>query len=78
MSQGYPTALPYTIISGESVLPPTTGTIVWNIPNIQNWSVNFLAMPTGVPPLVGGTTLAEFGLNQLWSGFTPSQLFRQV
>jgi len=72
LSVGYPQASGYVIIPGGQALAPTQS-VVWNIPTTQNWSGNFLAMPTGTPPPLGGTTLAEFGLNQLWSGFVPSQ-----
>ncbi len=46
---------------------------VFPIPNIHNWSGNFTCLPAGaeVPKFNAGPTLAEFGLNQVWSGFTP-------
>lgn len=70
LTQGYPSATSPTIIAGGAALPPS-GTVSWPIPTIQGWSGNFTAFPSGSPSIAGGT-IAEFGLNQLWSGFTPN------
>jgi len=46
---------------------------VWPIPNTYNWNGNFTTMPSGISPpqYNAGPTIAEFGLNQVWSGFVP-------
>ena len=47
---------------------------VWSIlDTIYNWNGNFTTMPAGspVPKFNAGPTIAEFGLNQVWHGFTP-------
>jgi hypothetical protein len=69
LTQGYPSAIPATIITGGVAVPPGSS-VVWPVPITQGWNGNFTAFPSGTPS-VAGATLAEFGLNQLWSGFTP-------
>jgi hypothetical protein len=69
MTKGAPGALPAAIIAGGNALAPT-GIAIWNIPTDPSWNGNFMAVPTGTPP-ISGATLAEFGLNQLWSGSVP-------
>lgn len=69
LTQGFPTPIAPTIISGATGLAPS-GSLIWDIPITQGWNGNFAAMPHG-SPIVSGVTLAEFGLNQLWSGATP-------
>ena len=69
VTQGYPSAVAASLVTGgQGVLPGSS--VSWSIPPIQGWSGNFAAYPSGNPPLAG-STLAEFGFNQLWSGFTP-------
>lgn len=69
LTEGYPNESSAAIISGGSAVAPSSS-VVWNIPTTSGWSGNFTAFPTGSPSLPGAT-LAEFGLNQLWSGFVP-------
>jgi hypothetical protein len=69
LTQGYPTATSPTILpSGAAVAPGSS--VTWPIPQVQGWNGNFTAFPSGSPS-VAGATIAEFGLNQLWSGATP-------
>jgi hypothetical protein len=58
-------------LSQDTVFDNGCKSVVWSIPVIQGWNGNFTAFPTGTPSLAGGT-IAEFGLNQLWSGFVPA------
>jgi hypothetical protein len=69
LTEGYPNATPATIIAGGSAVAPGSS-VTWPIPPVQGWNGNFTAFPSG-SAWVYGATLAEFGLNQLWSGFTP-------
>lgn len=69
VTEGYPTATPATIITGGAAVAPG-GSASWSIPVIQGWNGNFTAFPSGSAS-VPGATIAEFGLNQLWSGATP-------
>jgi hypothetical protein len=69
VTEGYPDSSSATIIPGGSAVAPGDN-VVWNIPTTAGWNGNFTAFPTGDPSLPGAT-LAEFGLNQLWSGFVP-------
>jgi hypothetical protein len=64
VTEGYPTPTPPTLLA---TLAATTGTYVWNIPEILGWSGNFQVAQSGTQPLPGAT-LAEFGFNQLWPG----------
>jgi len=69
ITEGYPMSSPATIITGGAAVAPG-GNVIWPIPVIQGWNGNFTAFPSGSLS-VPGATIAEFGLNQLWSGFTP-------
>lgn len=69
LTQGYPSAIAPTIITGGQAVAPGSS-VSWSIPVIQGWNGNFTAFPSGSEWVFGGT-IAEFGLNQLWSGFTP-------
>lgn len=69
LTQGYPTVTVPAIITGGSAVGPGES-VTWAVPTIQGWNGNFTAFPSGTPSVVGAT-IAEFGLNQLWSGYTP-------
>ncbi len=71
----------YVTVGGANPQPITLvttinvgGMHVWDISDtIYDWNGNFTVMPTGVSPpqFNAGPTVAEFGVNQLWHGFTP-------
>jgi hypothetical protein len=63
VTEGYPTPTPATFLA---TLAPTAS-YPWPIPEVLGWSGNFSAFRTGTQPHPG-STLAEFGLNQLWPG----------
>lgn len=67
---GYPNAQAPTIIPGGGAVAPGAPSVMWPIPDTPGWSGNFTAFVTGCP-VNSGSTLAEFGFNQLWSGATP-------
>ena len=67
VTEGYPNATPPTLVT---TLAPAGGTTMWPIPTTAGWNGNFTAYPTG-SPVLSGSTLAEFGFNQLWSGSVP-------
>ena len=69
VTEGYPTAKAATIIPGGTAVAPG-GSVIWAIPVVSGWNGNFTAFPTG-SPWTSGASLAEFGLNQLWSGAVP-------
>lgn len=69
LTVGYPSA------SGPTLLTTLTtsggsATYVWNIPSIYGWSGNFSAYVSGISPFQGSTRV-EFGLNQIWTGYSP-------
>ncbi len=66
---GYPNAQAPTIIPGGGAVAPNAS-VPWSIPDTTGWNGNFTAFVTGCP-VKSGSTLAEFGFNQLWSGATP-------
>jgi hypothetical protein len=70
VTEGFPNATAATLIPGGSAVTPGAPGVVWSIPTTAGWSGNFTAFPTGSSVTVG-STLAEFGFNQLWSGATP-------
>ena len=61
-------------ITGIALGMAVGGSHIYPISNTgYNWSGNFTAMPAGIPPpqYNAGPTIAEFGLNQVWSGAIP-------
>lgn len=62
ITEGYPTPIGATLLA---TLAPT-GVYNWPIPQVLGWNGNFQVSSTGVLPQPGAT-LAEFGLNQLWT-----------
>jgi hypothetical protein len=69
LTVGYPTSSGATLLTTLS----TSGgesTLVWDIPSVYGWSGNFAGYVSGTGPFQG-STLAEFGLNQVWTGFSP-------
>lgn len=70
VTEGYPNAKAPTIIPGGSAVAPGGAPVMWQIPTTPGWNGNFTAFPTG-SQVMSGSTLAEFGFNQLWSGATP-------
>jgi len=70
VTEGYPSASSATLIPGGSAVAPGDPGVVWSIPSTAGWNGNFAAFPAGSSVAVG-STLAEFGFNQLWSGATP-------
>jgi hypothetical protein len=70
----------YLTVGGTNPLPltklatiNTSGSFMWPIPEIHNWTGNFTTLPAGasIPKFNAGPTIAEFGFNQVWSGFVP-------
>lgn len=64
VTEGYPSPAGPTFLT---TLAATTGSYIWNIPQVLGWNGNFQVAKSGVAPQPGAT-LAEFGLNQLWPG----------
>lgn len=72
LTVGYPTASGPTLLT---TITTTSGPYVWTIPQVYGWNGNFAAYVSGTGPFQGAT-LAEFGLNQIWTGSSP--LFRDT
>jgi hypothetical protein len=74
-----PIALLTTIAAG-GLFGSTSGrripstSYVWDIPETYNWNGNFTCMPAGSPLMQynAGPTIAEFGLNQVWTPLVPN------
>ena len=61
-------------LTGVATMTVGGAPFVYPISNTKyNVPLTFTAMPAGVPPppFNGGPTLVEFGVNQVWKGFTP-------
>lgn len=70
VTEGYPNAHAPKIIPGGLGVAPGAPSVLWTIPTTPGWNGNFSAFPSG-SSVVSGSTLAEFGFNQLWSGAVP-------
>nr|QBK85615.1 MAG: hypothetical protein LCMAC101_02100 [Marseillevirus LCMAC101] len=67
---GYPNAQGPAIITGGAAVAPGAPPVDWPIPDTPGWNGNFTVYPTGAT-VMSGSSLAEFGFNQLWSGASP-------
>ncbi len=67
---GYPNAQGPAIIPGGAAVAPGAPAVLWDIPDTPGWNGNFTVYPTGAT-VMSGSTLAEFGFNQLWHGAMP-------